>query len=164
MYRSDLPGGPYALIGNTPAGVPLYDDNTAVIGHTYYFIVRAVAATGLETCQSNEAEGEARCAPPVAAVNIYGGNRGYYMLNATSDCGPASQLKIYVADADSSFVAGPYPDGKTLRLLRSKDGKTSTGSGFGPASITITVRGRQALVYAVDPAGQVGQSVPCTSR
>ncbi len=165
VYRSDVAGGPYGLIGNTPAGVSVYDDSGVVSGNTYYYIVRGVEVSGFETCQSNEASGTATCGPPIASCPAAGGNRGYYMLIGASVCYPLDELKIWVQDEDSAFVAGPYAPGTIIRLLRVRTGAApSVGPGFGPAAVTINIIGRSAMVIAEDPSGQKSAPALCRSR
>ena len=119
-----------------------------------------------KTQSSNKAtkEWQKGCPPPVATCPAAGGNRGYYKLTGASDCYAASELDLWVQDADSSFTAGPYPSGTIIRLIRSTTGKTSVSAGMGPAAVTIQILGRQALVYATDPAGQKSAVTKCASR
>lgn len=58
VYRGTISGGPYVKIGtavNTSLAIVSFFDNTVVNGTTYYYIVREVAASSNEYCQSNQA-------------------------------------------------------------------------------------------------------------
>jgi len=53
IWRGNIMGGPYVMIGSTPAP-PHFDSIGLVPGNTYYYAVREADGTGMETCQSNE--------------------------------------------------------------------------------------------------------------
>jgi len=55
VYRGTTSGGPFALIANTTSTYSTYLDTDVLNGTTYYYVVRPVAVTGSELCQSNEA-------------------------------------------------------------------------------------------------------------
>lgn len=69
IYRSDTAGGPYALIGNVNSGVGSYNDNTAVTGATYYYIVRTTDVVN-ESTDSNEASAASARNLPLAPTNL----------------------------------------------------------------------------------------------
>ncbi|HVW08647.1 MAG TPA: beta-propeller fold lactonase family protein [Bryobacteraceae bacterium] len=57
VYRGSQSGGPYSKINPAPV-VPLtYVDTAVTAGQTYYYVVTAVASSGLESGYSNEASG-----------------------------------------------------------------------------------------------------------
>ncbi|MCX6876865.1 MAG: hypothetical protein NTW21_24085 [Verrucomicrobia bacterium] len=98
------------------------------------------------------------CDPPII-TSTPAANRGYYKLTGNSRCYPATSLQIYVRDTGSPFVAGPYPSDTIVRVKKSF--VTGVGAGFGPASVTIQVRGN-GQAYAVDPDAR--PSMPVTLR
>jgi hypothetical protein len=98
---------------------------------------------------------------PVATV-VQVANAGYYRIAATSASYPPTSLAMYVADSASAFVAGPFPSGTVIRLIRSA--VAGTGPGMGPASVTIRVKGTQGVVTAKDPSGAVSAPVSCRAR
>lgn len=56
VYRSTVAGGPYSKIGESSVG--LYVDTKSLVNDpptTYYYVIREVAASGAELCQSNQA-------------------------------------------------------------------------------------------------------------
>lgn len=56
VYRSKVSGGPYLKVGEATNG--LFVDTNGLVNNpatTYYYVVREVAASGQERCQSNEA-------------------------------------------------------------------------------------------------------------
>ncbi len=57
VHRGTVSGGPYIPLGYTESGYSTYLDSSAVNGIRYYYVVRPVAITGEEVCQSNEASG-----------------------------------------------------------------------------------------------------------
>jgi hypothetical protein len=87
------------------------------------------------------------------------GNRGYYTLTASSDCYAPANMNIYVRDNVSGFVAGPFPSGITVRVVRTM-GVPGTGPGNPMASVTIYVKG-PATAYVVDPLGSTSAGVAC---
>lgn len=54
VYRGTVNGGPYTRIAQVPAVQRMYIDANTVIGTTYYWIVRPLAANLDEICQSNQ--------------------------------------------------------------------------------------------------------------
>ncbi len=55
VYRSELSGGGYTLLGNTSALT--YTDSTVTNGRHYYYVVKALDSAGNESAASNEANG-----------------------------------------------------------------------------------------------------------
>jgi hypothetical protein len=94
--------------------------------------------------------------PPVITAAL-AGNRAYYLLTASSSTYSPAQLQVYVKDSGSAFVAGPYPSGTIVRMVR---GVPGTGPGLGTAAVTIRVAG-YGLAYAIDPVAQSSATVPC---
>jgi len=95
--------------------------------------------------------------PPVITRTL-AGNRGYYQLTASSGSYGNASLAVYVRDSVSGFVAGPFPSGTIVRMVR---GVPGTGPGQGTASVTIRVAGT-GLAYAVDPLGSESAKVTCS--
>jgi len=54
VYRSTMPGGPYAKINSSLDPSTLYTDSTVQSGQTYYYVSTAVDATGMESSHSNQ--------------------------------------------------------------------------------------------------------------
>jgi fibronectin type 3 domain-containing protein len=54
-YRSDQNGGPYVRLNSAVIPGLTYDDETVEKGLTYYYVVRALDANGLESVPSNQA-------------------------------------------------------------------------------------------------------------
>jgi hypothetical protein len=57
VYRSTTPGGNYRRINSSLVRQLTYTDNAVVSGVTYYYVVRAVDARGIESINSNETSG-----------------------------------------------------------------------------------------------------------
>ena len=55
VYRAEVSGGPYEIIGLTSSETTTYTDDTVVNGTTYYYVVTAVYDDELESDPSNEA-------------------------------------------------------------------------------------------------------------
>lgn len=54
MYRSETTGGQYSKINIAPIFITTYDDTTAVVGRTYYYVATAFNTSGFESGYSNE--------------------------------------------------------------------------------------------------------------
>jgi phospholipase C len=54
VYRSNISGGPYSLVGSVPASITSYSDATVVSGDTYYYVLTSVDSQGYESAYSNE--------------------------------------------------------------------------------------------------------------
>ena len=55
VYRAESPTGAKQLLNPTPIPATCYEDRAVQRGHTYYYVVRAVAADGSLSSPSNEA-------------------------------------------------------------------------------------------------------------
>jgi fibronectin type 3 domain-containing protein len=55
VYRSSNSGGAYTKLNSTLLGGTSYTDNTVGAGQTYYYVVRSVDSTNMESVPSNEA-------------------------------------------------------------------------------------------------------------
>ena len=56
VYRSDSAGGPYQRMTANPVGISIFTDRSVSIGATYYYVVTAVTAEGMESELSSELE------------------------------------------------------------------------------------------------------------
>jgi fibronectin type 3 domain-containing protein len=54
VYRGANFGGPYTKIGSSPGNSSSFTDNTYQSGGTYYYVVTAVGASGVESVFSNQ--------------------------------------------------------------------------------------------------------------
>lgn len=97
------------------------------------------------------------CNAPVL-LRVLAGNRGMFRLSASSGCYATTGLQVFVKDSGSSFVAGPYPSGVVVRLIKS--GSASLGPITATGAQTIYVTG-DAWAYAVDPLASVSALVLC---
>jgi hypothetical protein len=68
IYRGTVSGGPYTLIGNTAS--PVYSDNTAVNGTTYYYKVTTVIVKNAGTEESPIGLSTEVSATPHPGINI----------------------------------------------------------------------------------------------
>jgi fibronectin type 3 domain-containing protein len=55
VYRAESPTGAKQLLNPTPIHETCYEDRAVQRDHTYYYVVRAVAADGSLSAPSNEA-------------------------------------------------------------------------------------------------------------
>jgi hypothetical protein len=55
VYRSETPGGDYAPLVGAAINALTYNDTTVALGTTYYYVVTAVDASGIESVYSNQA-------------------------------------------------------------------------------------------------------------
>ena len=55
VERADQSGGPYTILTGTPIAAITFSDQTVAAGHTYFYVVVAVDATGQLSDPSNEA-------------------------------------------------------------------------------------------------------------
>ena len=57
IYRGSVSGGPYSQVNNGGlVASTLYTDTTVASGQTYYYVVKAVDSSGLESGDSNQAQ------------------------------------------------------------------------------------------------------------
>jgi fibronectin type 3 domain-containing protein len=55
VYRGTTSGRPYTKLNSTVVAGASYTDNTVVAGQTYYYVVKSVDASNMESIASNEA-------------------------------------------------------------------------------------------------------------
>jgi fibronectin type 3 domain-containing protein len=55
VYRSEVSGGSFSALNGTAINALTYDDTSVSSGTTYYYVVKAVDASGNESVQSNQA-------------------------------------------------------------------------------------------------------------
>ena len=139
LYRSTISGSGYALITNT--GSNSYVDTGLTNGTTYYYVVRAVNAGGIETANSNEVAANPTVTPG-------------FVISAT----PSSLVTIGGAGGQATIAAVPtanFTGNVTLTAPSPPAGVTVT---FNP---TIIQPGSPGVAYitvastvAPSPAGQ----------
>ena len=57
VLRSTILGGPYSLVGSAPGANQTFSDTSGLLnGHTYFYVLQPISATGGAICQSNEAK------------------------------------------------------------------------------------------------------------
>jgi len=83
---------------------------------------------------------------------------GFFELTASDSVGPNPQ--IFVGDSGSSFVAGPYPSGTTIKLVQAPGATPNVKPGAGAIAWKITLQG-DAIVYAVAASGNQSHPVSC---
>src|SRR5207245_2413964 len=85
---------------------------------------------------------------PTAGDNPKSGQNpdGFYVLSAKDNVDPNAM--IFVSDNASSFVAGPYPSGTTIKLIQAPGATPNTKPGTGAIDFKITLNG-DAIVTAV---------------
>jgi fibronectin type 3 domain-containing protein len=54
VYRGTVSGGPYTKINTVLGTAATYVDNTVKSGQTYYYVITAVNAAGVESAYSNQ--------------------------------------------------------------------------------------------------------------
>jgi hypothetical protein len=82
---------------------------------------------------------------------------GFYLLTASDAVDPNPQIRV--ADTGSSFVAGPYLSGTTIKLVQAPGGTPNVKPGVGVIDWKITLKG-DALVSATDASGNTS-TVSC---
>jgi hypothetical protein len=55
VFRSDISGGPYAKLDSSAVTATSYSDTSVQSGKTYYYVVAAVSAAGVESADSVQA-------------------------------------------------------------------------------------------------------------
>ena len=58
IYRSPQSGGPYTMIGSTPAETRTFSDTNVQSGNSYFYVVTALGEDRLESSYSNEARAD----------------------------------------------------------------------------------------------------------
>jgi hypothetical protein len=56
VYRGTVSGGPYSILDSTPVTADAYSDSTVQGGQTFYYVVRSVDNTGIESVNSTEVQ------------------------------------------------------------------------------------------------------------
>ena len=82
---------------------------------------------------------------------------GFYVLTATDAVDPNPTIRI--ADTGSSFVAGPYASGTTIKLVQAPGATPNVKPGAGVIDWKVTLRG-DAVVSATDESGNTS-TVTC---
>ena len=83
---------------------------------------------------------------------------GFYQLLAKDNCDASP--KLFIKDSASSFVAGPFASGDTVKITQAPGGTPNQKPGAGVVVAHIQLKG-DALLYAVDASGNVGATVLC---
>ena len=128
----------------------------------------AVASAIKHWLHVNEAPG-AGCQPTTnpAGKNEPGANAsasagmnpdGFYILEGLDEDSPAPD--VFVADTESSFVAGPFAPGTKVKITEANGTTPRVKQGAGDISAHIMLNG-DARVYAVDNEGAVSTSQIC---
>ena len=96
---------------------------------------------------------------PAAGKNPKSGQNpdGFYRLLAHDNCDP--NPTIYIADSDSSFIAGSFFNGDVVKIIQSP-GHASQEPGPKDIVAQIHLKG-DALLYAVDADGNVAAAIMC---
>ena len=97
---------------------------------------------------------------PPAAKNGQGGSNpdGFFQLLARDNCDPAPA--IFVKDAASDFLAGPFANGDIVKINVSPDDEPFQQPGPLNVVAHIQLKGHP-LLYAVDAAGNVSAPQDC---
>lgn len=103
IYRSDVSGGPYAMLNASPLSEKSYTDTGLVNGAAYYYVVTAMDAYGNESAYSNEAQGipSDTAAPPAPEIFF-----------------PAIPGTSVVSYNDETDISGRAEPGITVELFR----------------------------------------------
>lgn len=108
VYRAATSGGPYVRInGNSPLQSIKYNDGL-VSGNTYYWVVRGVTRSGVETANSNEvtatAQAQIDCYTD-SNVNHVASGRGYVIGGAVFALGTGQSMGLYSATVLTTLKA-----------------------------------------------------------
>jgi hypothetical protein len=97
IYRATTPGGPYQLLFITAANATNYTDNGLDANTTYYYVIRAVNATGAAV-KSNEASPDnGNTAPVISALSdMYLKSNGSAVKNFTISDNPGDVLTVTI--------------------------------------------------------------------
>jgi hypothetical protein len=85
---------------------------------------------------------------------------GFFTLAATDDVFGSQGLKIYVKDDGSGHVFGPFADPVNIKYTEANGATPSQKPGSGVVAYHLKGKG-DALVYAVDGAGNQSTAVAC---
>lgn len=83
---------------------------------------------------------------------------GFFTLRATDSVDP--NPKIYVKDAGTGHIWGPFPNGTNIKYIQAPGAMPSQTPGSGVVQWKLKGQG-DALVFAVDGSGNVSSSVSC---
>jgi hypothetical protein len=83
---------------------------------------------------------------------------GFFLLTATDAVDPDPE--IFIEDSGSSFVAGPFPSGTTIKLVQAPGATPSVSPGPGAIDWMIRLKG-DGLLVAVDASGNESDPVEC---
>lgn len=136
IYRSDVSGGPYTKLNQSPVPSP-YVDTTVVAGQTYYYVATAVNAIG-ESAQSNQISATI----PASAAFVIGTQPAAASLAFSAVDGQVSP----VAPQTVAVIATPAT---ALPVTVAADQPWITVAQDGPTTKTT-------LTVNVDPTGPVG--------
>jgi len=112
---------------------------------------------------------EAACSPttnpsgnnvPPAGNNPSSGQNpdGFYVLTAADAVDPDPE--IFIQDSGSSFVAGPFASGTTIKLVQAPGATPSVSPGTGAIDWKVRLKG-DALLVAVDDSGNESDPISC---
>ncbi len=144
VYRGAASGGPYGLIGATNSSTSTYTDGSVTIGTTYFYVVREVNGSNIETCQSNEAHATATgdSFPPTTTLTALPAPNAKGWNN--------SNVTITLSAVDNPGGSGVQQISVTLSGAQTG---TTTVPGTS-ATISITTEGVTTITYfSTDKAG-----------
>jgi hypothetical protein len=97
---------------------------------------------------------------PTAGANPKSGQNpdGFYVLSASDNV--TGSPMIFVSDSASTFVAGPYASGTTIKLVQAPGATPNVKPGAGDIDWKITLNG-DAIVSAVDGSGNISAAASC---
>jgi fibronectin type 3 domain-containing protein len=55
VYRSQVSGGPYAILDSSAVTADAYTDSNVLAGQTYYYVIKSVTQGGVESADSTQA-------------------------------------------------------------------------------------------------------------
>ncbi len=103
--------------------------------------------------------------PPAPGKGGKGQNQdGFYNLSAVDVVWPEGDLLLYVTDAGSGHVFGPFPSGTNIKYIQAKGAKPSIKdmSGNGSGGVDWKIQGKgDAILTAVDGSGNTSAEVWC---
>jgi hypothetical protein len=163
-YNVTVNGSPAPVVTCTPPPGTTFQVGTTTVTCT------ASNSAGISTCTFTvtvldveaptvtvqAAQNPAGGTVPAAGQNPKSGQNpdGFYVVGAQDNCD--EDVEIYVSDSGSSLIAGPFASGDIVKISRGVPGVRT----FGDTVVAhISVLG-DALVYAVDDAGNVSEAEP----